>query len=75
MITEKISTLKIHRLTQEQYERALEEGKIDDTALYLTDDENRNGWYESISLGGTSDNPKVNMTYDETKGRFVISVK
>lgn len=39
MITENVSTLKIHKLTQEQYERQLEAGNIDDTALYLTPDE------------------------------------
>lgn len=39
MITENLSTLKIHRLTQEQYERELEAGNIDENALYLTPDE------------------------------------
>ena len=38
MITENLSTLKIHKLTQEQYERALQSGNIDETALYLTPD-------------------------------------
>ena len=36
MITENLSTLKIHKLTQEQYDRELEAGNIDATALYLT---------------------------------------
>ena len=39
MITENISTLKIHKLTQEQYDRELEAGRIDENALYLTPDE------------------------------------
>lgn len=39
MITKDISTLKIHKLTQAQYERELAAGRIDDTALYLTPDE------------------------------------
>ena len=39
MIVENISTLKIHKLTQEQYDRELEAGNIDETALYLTPDE------------------------------------
>lgn len=39
MITESLSTLKIHKLTQEQYNRALAAGNIDDNALYLTPDE------------------------------------
>ena len=39
MKTENLSTLKIHRLTQEQYNRELEAGRIDENALYLTPDE------------------------------------
>lgn len=36
MITENLSTLKIYKLTQEQYDKRLEEGTIDENALYLT---------------------------------------
>lgn len=36
MITENLSTLKIHNLTKEQYERELAAGRIDESALYLT---------------------------------------
>jgi hypothetical protein len=36
MITENLSTLKIHKLTQEQYESALENGTLEDNAIYLT---------------------------------------
>lgn len=39
MITENLSTLKIHKLTQEQYDRELEAGNIDSSALYLTPEE------------------------------------
>ena len=39
MITENLSTLKIHKLTQAQYDRELEAGRIDESALYLTSDE------------------------------------
>lgn len=39
MITNNLSTLKIHKLTKEQYERALAAGNIDENALYLTPDE------------------------------------
>ena len=39
MNTENLSTLKIHKLTQTQYERELANGNIDETALYLTPDE------------------------------------
>lgn len=40
MITKNLSTLKIHRLTQSQYERELANGTIDEEALYLTPEEN-----------------------------------
>ena len=39
MITENLSTLKIHKLSQEQYNRELEAGRIDPNALYLTPNE------------------------------------
>ena len=39
MITENLSTLKIHKLTQAQYDRELEAGRIDPNALYLTPNE------------------------------------
>ena len=39
MITENLSTLKIHKLTQAQYDRELAAGRIDQNALYLTPDE------------------------------------
>ena len=39
MITENVSTLKIHKLTQEQYDRELAAGNLDESALYLTPSE------------------------------------
>lgn len=39
MITRNISTLKINKLTQAQYDRELAAGNIDENALYLTPDE------------------------------------
>ena len=39
MITENLSTLKIHKLTQEQYNREAANGNLDDNAIYLTPDE------------------------------------
>lgn len=39
MKTENLSTLKIHKLTQEQYDRELSAGRIDESAIYLTPDE------------------------------------
>ena len=48
MITENLSTLKINKLTQAQYDRELAAGNIDPNALYLTPDE-----VVSIENGGT----------------------
>lgn len=36
MITENLSTLKIHKLTQAQYDRELANGSLDEMAIYLT---------------------------------------
>ena len=52
MITENLSTFKIHRLSQEQYDTAVETGNIDEDAIYLTPegdlsvivDENGDAW-------------------------------
>lgn len=45
MITENLSTLKIHKLTQEQYDRELKAGRVDPSALYLTPDDGENKIY------------------------------
>ena len=42
MITENLSTLKMHKLTKAQYERELAAGRIDENALYLTPDDDGN---------------------------------
>lgn len=39
MNTQNLSTLKIHKLTQDQYDRELAAGNIDENALYLTPNE------------------------------------
>lgn len=39
MITENLSTLKIHKLTKKQYERERDAGRLDPNAIYLTPDE------------------------------------
>ena len=39
MLTKNLSTLKINRLTQEQYDREKASGTLDDTALYFTPEE------------------------------------
>ena len=40
MLTENLSTLKIHKLTKAQYDRESAAGRLDENALYLTPDEN-----------------------------------
>lgn len=52
MNTENVSTLKIHKLTREQYERELGAGRIDPMAIYLTPNEE----LLSIEQGGTGAN-------------------
>lgn len=42
MSTENLSTLKIYKLTQEQYERKITENDIEENAIYLTPDEDVN---------------------------------
>lgn len=42
MITNNLSTLKIHKLSQEQYNRELAAGTLDANAFYLTPDEGGN---------------------------------
>lgn len=39
MTTENLSTLKINKLTQTQYDREVEAGTVEEDALYLTPDE------------------------------------
>lgn len=39
MITENLSTLKIHKLSNEQYMREREAGRTDESAMYLTPDD------------------------------------
>lgn len=50
MKTENVSTLKIHKLTQAQYDREAEAGTLDEHAIYITPDEVE---IVSIEGGGT----------------------
>lgn len=43
MITENVSTLQIHKLTEEQYHRELESGNIEENTIYLTPEIERIG--------------------------------
>ena len=66
MITEKISTLKIHKLTRAQYENALANGQIDENAMYLTP-------YDSTDLSEYATIVDVAGTY-ETKGDAIVKL-
>ena len=62
MKTENLSTLKIHNLTKEQYERELEAGHIDETAFYLTPDE------DVTSVPKLDDNGVLHFVSAEVEG-------
>ena len=53
MITENLSTLKIHKLTQEQYNRELANNTLDKNAIYLTPE-------EEIDLSGYATTEQLN---------------
>ena len=57
MITENLSTLKIHKLTQEQFDREKAAGNIDANAIYLTPD-------EATDLSGYATVEQLNATAD-----------
>ena len=58
MITNNMSTLKIHKLTQEQYERELNAGRIDESAIYLTP-------YKEVDLSGYATQEQINLLSSE----------
>jgi hypothetical protein len=74
--TENLSTLKIHKLTQTQYERELAAGNIDENALYLTPDEEIDlspyATVEQLNTHNTDTDVHANMGWltseDETVG-------
>lgn len=57
MQTENVSTLKIHKLTQAQYDRELAAGNLDENAIYLTPD-------EEIDLSSYATKEEVNAKAD-----------
>jgi hypothetical protein len=73
LITENLSTLKIHKLTQEQYDRELEAGRVDENALYLTP-------YEETDLSDYATKEYVNNKITENSGSsessnlFVVTI-
>lgn len=55
MTTENLSTLKIHRLTQSQYDREYEAGTLEENAIYLTPEE------ASVKLSDVANVTEVKM--------------
>jgi hypothetical protein len=64
MIYENVSTLQIHKLTQEQYDRELAAGRLDENALYLTPD-------EDIDLSGYATEEYVNAATEDLKNELL----
>ena len=56
MITENLLTLKIHKLTQEQYERERKAGRLDEHAIYLTPDNGSGSVGSSVQADWTQTN-------------------
>ena len=54
MITENLSTLKIHELSQAQYDKALSEGRINENEIYLTPD-TENGASKGLAYTSNED--------------------
>lgn len=69
MITENLTVLKIHKLSQAQYDRELAAGNIDETALYLTPDTGATG---QDGVGISSVEQTTTSTVDD--GNNVITV-
>lgn len=67
MITENLSTLKLNKLTQEQYDRELAAGNIDETALYLTPE-------EEIDLSGYATVEEMNKKADKEHTHEITDV-
>ena len=82
MITEKISTLKIHKFkTKEQYHTALENGQVNATDLCLTPEDEVVDLTSAQTITGTKTFPNgiiignAQLTYDSINERLIISFK
>lgn len=76
MITTNLSTFKINKLTQAQYDTAVENGNIDENALYLTPEEDdinadsKNTWYGTCSTAASTTDKVVTTS----TGDFSLTV-
>lgn len=66
MITETLLNLKIHKLSQEQYDRELIAGTLDENALYITPDETYTNNFSSVRAGNAT------ILASESEGVLVI---
>lgn len=77
MITKNLSTLKIHKLTQAQYDEQLVHGLIDENALYLTPDD-ESGFVSNHTVGSVEElntlihTLAMNQEYDTLKSYNII---
>ena len=74
METRNLSTLKIHKLSQEQYLRELEAGNIDEYALYLTPSDDGSDKQDKL-MGYTDTMKLVNIDADDKYIGKIIKVK
>ena len=71
MITENLSTLKINKLTREQYEAALEAGNINENELYMIPEEDT----DALASIGYVDEAITNLGVDKlTKNWGIITI-
>ena len=79
MNTENLQTLKIHKLTQTQYDRELAAGNIDENALYLTPDEEIDlspyATIEQVNAKADANHNHDNVYYTETEVDALLSDK
>ena len=65
MKTENVSALKIHKLSQAQYDRELQDGNIEENALYLTPDLDKVGELSNLKTNAkTSIVAAINELFD-----------
>ena len=55
MFINNLSTLNIHELTQEQFDREFENGNIDENAIYLTPDTDSTSTKIKFKIWGEND--------------------
>lgn len=80
MFTQNLSTLKIHKLTQEQYNRELAAGNIDETALYLTPDDIKHILLAAHPVGSyywsseaTEPSILFGGEWEQVQGKFILA--